>query len=352
VSASEASAPASGSESATDADSDAPSAVEVTSLLPHTRRMPTWVEYFESAHALQCSVCANRYDPTIDGMRRAVGCCHDADAVQRDDIPVCEVNLKLSPEAVVDSPWSLTQLLFLQAVYNAQEGRYDPIEYDILHDSMIRLREYVGIDTDDVIELVEAGLLTEDSYPHKLYSVTPDGRDAIGEAYREGVDYGDGAGDLDETSQHVLLVEAGTRLLERTYLDDPESDVVEVKPYHEIRVDGQTRRLDCAGLDEDGDVVVAVEAERINHDTREAVPADFDKMAACDPDRAIWIALSRSKAHEVIEALAEPADGEPRVEETYSHNTPARDLSIDTPGLTDIYSVKHVRGTLLRSDEL
>jgi hypothetical protein len=72
--------------------------------------------------------------------------------VNRADIPVREVNLKLTPEAVGESEWSLTQLLFVQAVYNAPQGRHDPFEYDILHDSMVRLREYAGIDTDDVVE--------------------------------------------------------------------------------------------------------------------------------------------------------------------------------------------------------
>jgi DNA helicase HerA-like ATPase len=342
---------ASGSDAATEEATDTPSVVELKSLLPHTRRLPSWVEYFESAHALRCEVCGSRYDPTADGMKRVIGCCHDADAVSRDDLPVCEVNLKLSPEAVADSEWSLKQLLFLQAVYNAQQRRYDPIEYDIVYDSMVRLREYVGIDTDDVVELVEAGLLTEERLPHQLYSVTADGREAIGEAYRQGVDFGDGAGDLDETSQHVMAVEAGKRLLEQEYLNDPDSAVAEVKPYHEIRVDGERRRLDCAGLDSEGDVVVALEAERINHDVSEAVPADFDKMAACDPEAAIWIVLSRSGGHEVIEALADPPDGEPRVEKTYSENTPPWKFTIDTAGLTDIYGVRRVRETLLETDD-
>lgn len=95
------------------------------------------------------------------------------------------------------SEWSDTQLLFLQAVYNARQLRYDSLEYDLLTDSMIRLQEYVGIETDELQDLLDADVLRHDTdHPHRLYSVTADGRAAIGESYRKGVDYGHGQCDL------------------------------------------------------------------------------------------------------------------------------------------------------------
>ncbi len=325
-----------------------PRHTHLRTTLVHTGCLPSGVSYSEPADALHCVGCSTRYDPTDAGMARAIECCRGFDNVDRAAVPVVQANLKLTPEAVAESEWSLQQLLFLQVVHNAQQGRYDAPGYDIVHDSMVRLREYAGVGTDDVVELKDAGVLVEDGdHPHRLYSVTSDGRDVIREGRREGLDYGDGKGDLDETSQHRMAVEVGRRYIERRHAENSTSPVQRAKPYHEITVDGETRRLDCAGLDEDGEVVVALEAERINNDVAEAVPADFDKMAACDPDEAIWVVLSRSDGARVVEALADPPDGEPRVATTYNERTATYKYQIDTPGLTDVFTVTYVRDTLL-----
>jgi hypothetical protein len=88
-------------------------------------------------------------------MRRAIGCCGKLTRVDRDDVPICSLNLKLTPEEREESQRSVHQLMFLQAVYNAQQLRYDPLEYDLLKDSMIRLQEYVGLPADELEALVE-----------------------------------------------------------------------------------------------------------------------------------------------------------------------------------------------------
>jgi hypothetical protein len=209
---------------------------------------------------------------------------------------------------------------------------------------MLRLEEYVGIDHAAIDELLDADLLRHDTdHPHRLYSVSPRGRDVIGEHYREGVDYGHGQGDLEESSQHVFAVEIGRRHLQAAYVDDPASPVVEVVPYYDL--DGN-HRLDIAGLDADGEIRVAVEAERVNNDIHEAVPADFDKIAGCDVDEAIWIVMTRQGGHDVVQALHDPPDGTARVEKTYSENTPPRQFNIDTPGLTTVIPVEYLRKEL------
>jgi len=319
-------------------------AVRVDTLLPHTKRLPKFIEYDDSMHALQCSRCENRYDPAIEGMVRAIECCFSMDRADRDTIPVCEFNLKLSPAEIEDSEWSISQLLFLQAVYNAQQLRYDRLEYDIVYDSMIRLQEYVGIEPEEIQDLIEADVLRRDGdHPHRLYSVSPDGRSVIGEAYREGIDYGHGVGDLEESSQHVCLIEAARRYLIQEYKENPDSAVVTVHPYYELD-DGH--RLDCAGLDAEGNVVVTVEAERINNDRSTAVLEDFDKMASCDPEEAIWVVLKRQDGHDVLETLYNPNEGEPRVEKTYSRNTPPQQFKLEAAGATAIYPVTHVQKEL------
>ncbi|MDT3436075.1 type IV secretory system conjugative DNA transfer family protein [Haloarcula sp. 1CSR25-25] len=366
-------APSTTDETGDDSDpTDNGAPVRVDSALPHTRRLPETVSYDRESHALHCQRCGNRYDPSIDGMRRAIACCGSLADINPDDVPICTLNLKRSADERADSEWSTSQLCFLQAVYNAQQLRYEPLEYDLLSDSMLRLQEYVGIESDAVQDLCDADVLRHDTdRPHRLYSVTPAGRDAIGESYRRGVDYGHECGDLEESSEHVLAVEAARLYLEHQYVADPASPVSQVVPYYEIQ-DGSLpaatfmgtdqeaveavsesyslHRLDLVGLDSDGEVRVTVEAERVNNDLGRAVPADFDKMAACDPDEAIWVAMSHDDAHEILAALNDPLEGDPRVEKTYSESTPASSFSIDEPGFTDILTVNQLLDRIDRPD--
>jgi len=302
-------------------------------------------------------------------MRQGIECCQSLDGVDRDTIPICSCTLKLSGAESAASEWSRRQLAFLQAVYNAQQQRYDTIEYDIVRDSMIRLKEYLDIDEEAIDALLDADLLRHDGdHPHRLYTVTAPGRDTIGEHHRQGVEYGHGKGDLGESSQHVFMVEAARRWLVQEYESDPESPVEEVIPYYELRQGSvetaafmggeddaseaaeefEHHRLDLVGLDESGEVVVTVEAERVNHDVSRAVPEDFDKMAACEPEESIWVVMTQSAGHDVLEALQDPPEGEPRVEKTYSSTTPPQQFRIDTPGLTAMYPVTWIQGQLDR----
>lgn len=334
-------------ESADDASRDtADSGVRpLITALQLTDRMPDVVTYDEGAHAITCAGCGDRYEVSVTGMRRAIECCNSLSIVDRDDIPVIDCGMRLSTSERADSAYSSRQLAFLSVVHRAQHRQYDPdLEYDLARDSMVRLREYVGIDPGEVDDLVEDGLLRKDcDYPHRLYSVTSDGRHEISQPLREGVHYGPGLGDMGETSQHGMGVELGKRLIDHEYASDPDSEVVEAVSYHDLE-DG--RRLDAAGLDDDGDVVIALEAERINNDILEAVPKDYDKLADCDPEEAIWVTMGRDGGHEVLRALNDPNDNQQRVEKTYTGNTPPRQFKIDEPGLTQIYTVNNVQDIL------
>ena len=102
-------------------------------------------------------------------------------------------------------------------------------------------------------------------------------------------------------------------------------------------------------LDETGEIVVAGEAERINHDVGRAVPEDFDKMADCDVEEAgIWVVPKQADGHRVLAALNKPLEGEPRVEKTYAKTTPPQQFRIDTPGfsLSDLSGRVVARSTL------
>ena len=332
-----------GTEVSGDEATDTPeaAAARVDSALPYTTRLPDPVTYDDERHALGCLSCESWYDPSPDGLRAAITCCHDFDSVDRDDCPICELPLKLTYAERQESPISDAGLRFLQAVYSAHQGQYDPaVEYDITRDSMRRLQEYVGIDDAELDELREAGLISRDCrYPHILYTVTAEGRDAIGVRHREGVAHGAGAGDLGESSLHVAMVETGTALLETEYVADPDSPAVAVEQYYEV----PQGRLDAAAVDETGGVVAGLEAERMNNDLARAVPDDYDKLAAQDPAAAIWIVKNREAAHEILSALNTPPDGEPRVEKTYGTQTAPTAFTIDQPGLSDVETFQSVR---------
>ncbi|QLC35084.1 ATP-binding protein (plasmid) [Halarchaeum sp. CBA1220] len=318
------------------------------SLLPYTTRFPAGIEYDADRHAIRCLRCHTTHNPRLPGVQDAIACCGSLDAVDRDDIPVCECHLKLTPEEIAASEWTLPQLRFLQVVWNAQSRRLHPLEYDVRRDSMVRLREYTDIDVAGVDELVDAGLLTDHGrYPHQLYSLTPAGRDAIGEHNRTGIVHGDGQGDLGETTVHVMLVDLARDYLERDYLENPDSTVVRVEPYYEL-ADGH--RLDLAGLDATGEIVLTVEAERINHDVATAVLEDYDKMAACHPNESIWVVVSQPSAVRVLDALHDPTEGDPRITHVYSENTPIDDYRYDTPGLTAVYTANALQRRLFTDD--
>ena len=330
-------------EEADTAESDADPPPRVDSALPYTDRLPDPVVYDGDRHAVVCVACETRYDPSPDGLRAAIGCCHDPEDVDRDDCPICDLPLKLTYAEREASPISDAGLRFLQAVYSAHQQQYDPtLEYDITRDSMFRLAEYVGLETEELDELREAGLVTRDCrYPHTLYTVTPEGREAIGVRHRKGVAHGAGAGDLSESSFHVAMVEVGTQLLAAEFVAEPESPAVAVERYYPV----PEGRLDAAAVDDDGGVVAALEAERINHDATRAIPEDYDKLAAQEPAAGIWLVKNREAAHEVITALHTPPDGDPRVPKTYSERTPPDVFTIDQPGLTDVYTFQSARDT-------
>jgi hypothetical protein len=71
------------------------------------------------------------------------------------------------------------------------------------------------------------------------------------------------------------------------YYDLPDAIVDALDAALDCAAGGNHRRLDVAVLDEAGDVVIGVEAERINNDRHDAIPADYRKLAACDPLEAI-----------------------------------------------------------------
>jgi hypothetical protein len=184
----------------------------------------------------------------------------------------------------------------------------------------------------------------------------------IGEPNRYGEHYGHGKGDLDESTVHVLGVEANRRWIEMEFVDDPDSEVTQAMSYYELRkgsvpvsgfmggeddaseagADFEAHRLDVVGLNDEGEIIIVCEVERVNHDLRRAAPSDYDKMAACEPEEAIWVAMSHTEGHKILGALNDPLEGPQRVEKTYSESSPVNKFKIDEPGFTDMYTLEQM----------
>ena len=73
---------------------------------------------------------------------------------------------------------------------------------------------------------------------------------------------------------------------------------------------------------------------------------NLDKTAACEPDDALCVVTSQSDAVDIMEALYDPSDGDPRIDRTYSHTTPTSDYKIDAPGMTDVFTVSDAQSLL------
>lgn len=323
------------------ADAQQSVALKRANLLPRTRRLPDCVVYQQTRHQLACRSCETTYRPTFDGLLRTIECCHRLGDIDRDNIPVIDCYPNLDAEAVTASDLTAGQVCIMQAIHDATHQRHHPLAFDLVTDSMVLLREYTGVDHEAVVALRERGLITRDTNqtPHRVYSLTPAGREQLDITLTEGREYGDGVGDLSESALHRLAVELSRRYLYQEFVLDDASPVTEAVDYHAV---GDGKRLDAAGLDADGEVVVALEAERVNNDRKEAVPADYDTMAACDPDHAIWVVMNRDGGHTVLEALNEPAEGPPRVETTYGGSTPPHQFRLDAPGCTAMYTVSRL----------
>jgi hypothetical protein len=332
-------------------DDPAPPTGRPQTTLWTTTRLPEPVAYDERHDAIACATCEALYPPRFDGLRDAIECHGSLSAVDPDRIPPVAAAVKLTPDEIADTAVTRAQLVFLQVVVNAMRRQYHPLEYDLVHDSMRQLRAYTGLSTRDVDALIEEGLLVKDDVTKQVYyTVTPDGRALLNEPHRQGIHHGVAAGDLNESTTHIAMVEALRRYLIATYRAADDSPVTRIEPYYQP--DGLDDVLDVAGLSASGEVIVAGEAERRNHDPT-AARADYSKLAALDLEAAVWVAPGPTQGHEaILDPLTNPAgERDPLIDiDPYSHSTAMRDINITAPGLTDIFTFGSLRTTLADLD--
>ena len=240
--------------------------------------------------------------------------------------PVQESSVPVPDEELRQRGLSRDDVRFLNRVLDVMNREDD--EYTLL-DRMSQLRD--EYDDLHVERLTEQDLLDADSAAgRKYYTVLPDGRDLLGRELKAGP----GAGDLGEKTPHKV----GVRLLE-LWLQQRD-DVVRVEPYYETD-DGTV--LDAAGIDEDGNLVWAGEAELASNN-RHAPVEDYDKLSAVDAD-AIWAFNNRETALDVLESL----DDADRIDERVSGRAARSFATIrdavdefDAAGLTTVRGFKNL----------
>jgi hypothetical protein len=56
--------------------------------------------------------------------------------------------------------------------------------------------------------------------------------------------------------------------------------------------------------------------------------------------------MTHSEAHEILTALNDPLEGEPRLPKTYAPTTPVQQFGFDEPGFTTMYTIDQLRDRL------
>jgi hypothetical protein len=345
-----------------DLDVDTVTALQDTNFattLPLVTRLPGGARYNGESHSIECTACGTRYESSFDGLLQAFGCHRDLAEIDRTKIPPVELNLSLNPTEISDAPITGMQIVSLQLLYNIGAGRYDRCEIDLLFDPIPKILNGLGIDTGILSPLVDEGYLTRHQLKdYVYYTVTKQGRDLLEESNRRGIDWGHGEGDITESLLHRALVDAVARYLQEEYVDDPASPASTVVKYYEPEqstieqagLDPKTR-FDVVTITDSGVIHGIGEAELSNNDRATAALRDYEKIAAIEPEVALWGVPSSGKGHEaVIQPLSDPPedveDSSPRIK-SYSESTRIKDMSgFDAPGLTAIKTLSQFRKAL------
>jgi hypothetical protein len=189
------------------------------------------------------------------------------------------------------------------------------------------------------------GLIYKHEGRGNYYSLTPLGWSVLamvrGESVTATAARGPSHRHISESILHLRWKEIAEHWLIEHHRENPDSPVTTV----DVEYSGPEGMIDVVGLTDDGSVHVAIEAERDN-DLRGDAPADYDAMAACDPDIALWVVRNRRVTHRLLAALSDPRDGAQRVTpplpgdkdslEDVSEQTQLDLTTLSAPGCTDI----------------
>lgn len=314
--------------------------------------LPAGVTYDDATDTLRCADCGEGFLPTFAKLRMAIRhCTSDVDLATR-ELPITDIGLDtVSPTDVALCPLSITEVMFLRLMERARRRAIDSRGWDVRTDSMYPLRATVGLTgPEPKDELAEAGYITPQSELRgEYYRLTPKARTLL-QRLRNGADPPEPKrGDPEESVLHIKGVELAVQALE-TVRDEPASPIEQVERYW-VPPESEAR-IDVVGLDGDGQPHICVEVERETHDLSTGVLTDADAMAACDPAVSLWVVTNRRLGHTVVDHLAHPATGEPRVEldahGVRSDTTALTTYDLDAPGCSTLVTYGHVDAQTIR----
>lgn len=310
-----------------------------TLWLPHVD-IPPGATYDETTDTLRCADCGEEFLPTFAKLCTAIRHCAPDTDLSALELPITEIGLEtVTAEAVKFCPLSITEVMFLRLIERARRRAIDPRAWDVRTDSMYPLRAAVGlIGAAPKEALVEAGYITlQSDLQGDYYNLTTKARTLL-ERLRNGGEPPEAKrGDPRESVLHIKGVELAVQALE-TVCADPEVPIEQVERYW-VPPDSEAR-IDVVGLDADGQPRVCVEVERSTHDLSTGVLEDADAMAACDPDASIWVVTKRPLGHTIVDHLANPASGRPRVAldptDLLSPTTALAKYDLTAPGCSEV----------------
>ncbi|WP_050033770.1 ATP-binding protein [Halorubrum halophilum] len=318
---------------------------KITRGLTHTLWLPAvdippGATYDDATDTLRCADCGEEFLVSFPKLRAAIRHCEPDIDLSTCDLPITEIGLEtVTTEAIELCPLSITEVMFLRLVERARRRAIDHRAWDVRDQSMYPLRAAVGLTGAEPKEaLVEAGYITlQSDLQGDYYNLTSKARTLL-ERLRNGGDPPEPKrGDPAESVLHIKGVELAAQALE-TGCEDPDLPIEEVERYW-VPPESEAR-IDVVGLDADGQPRVCVEVERSTHDLSTGVLEDADAMAACDPDASIWVVTNRSLGHTVVDHLASPASGRPRIDldpaDLLSPSTALAKYDLTAPGCSAV----------------
>jgi len=219
---------------------------------------------------------------------------------------------------------------------------------------MQHIQEDLGIAADAIEELTALtvngnGVLTKQASttPRTVYNVTATGRKLIAETLEDGVDFGPGIGDLNESALHRIGVQYLCHYLEQEYAQSRDRIV---KHYHKL----PSNEVIDAVVVEQGEVVVAAEMECHNNDVGGAdssCRSTYRKLQNLDVEEALWVFETGDHWVAVNNALATAhSDPDSPIEfrdSGYGRSTISKGFARSYPGMTEALTLS----TLVRSVE-
>lgn len=342
------------------ASTDTPSTTdteEITRGLTHTLWLPATdippgATYDATTDTLRCADCGDAFLVTFPKLCTAIRHCAPDTDLARCDLPITEIGLETVPaDAVKLCPLSITEIMFLRLIERARRRAIDSRAWDVRTDSMYPLRAAVGLTgSEPKAKLEEAGYITVQSdLQGDYYNLTPKARTLLTRLRNGGDPPEPKRGDPTESVLHIKGIELAVEALVTAAEDsDIPIDTVErywVPPESEARID-------VVGLDADGQPRICVEVERSTHDLSTGVLEDADAMAACDPDASIWVVTGRSLGHTVVDHLASPASGRPRIDldpaDVLSPTTALAKYDLNAPGCSELVTYGQLDAQTIR----